>query len=718
MADQTLAAPDKAPPPALLQLVSGGGTGLPSDAQAINLPSPKGLDAPTSASAQADVFPSVAKGADWSDETGQFKARVGQLLAAMPPELRQQAQVISGFRTAAQQQDAWQRYQSGVGGLAAQPGMSRHEKGLAADWSFQSPAAQKWMHDNAGQFGLTFPFGSEDPNHMQMIGPPTGGAMPQAGVPDGGAGSIIAAARQRQQEAFSAADREQQLVQKAIERIGTGGRTADQQKQITEARAKADAAVDRAMKLVENPPELQDRGIVERMGGLATVIGILGGLATRRPFMGSMNAAASAMEAYNAGDMRKYQIARDNWRTQSDLLFKIAEINNKRASDILMDQRMDETEKTAELNALFSAAGAESSIALLREKGTAAVQEALQGQFDTAEKWKQLQKQEQIAHDNRMELVDMEHPEIKLYREMQSEYQQQIGHPPSPEDKAEMLGKIKTATGAVKPGASKEIAIVDKDGNTVDHVAARETSGGWVRSDNLEPIVVPPGGKVEVGQAANAVVGSRENVLIQRALTAGKELTSELSNISKLPIDVTTGIFGGRKQGPSLFDATKEVLVNKVTSQDVQIYNDSVAGLQRELTGLISGGVYINQHTIDSFNQLMLKEGDTQLTKMHKLATIRQNTENALESVLTNPRLAQAQRKMAESQISEMKQAIPWTPSDVIRLWSAERPTTTIKDVAKDMGLEGKDAAPASGVVIQNGWRYDAKTHEPIGPAQ
>lgn len=437
--------PDKAPPPALLQLVSGGGTGLPSDAPPVNLPATPSA-APTTA-APADVSPTLAGGADWSDETGQFKARVSQLLAAMPPELRQQAEVISGFRTAAQQQDAWQRYQSGAGGLAAPPGMSRHEKGLAADWSFKSPAAQQWMHDNAGKFGLTFPFGSEDPNHMQMTGPPTGGTqtvVPTLTVPATGAGPIIAAAKERQQEAFAAADREQQLVQAAIARIGTTGRTADQQKELVEARAKADAAVDRATKLVEHPPEMQQRDLFERMGGLATVIGILGGLATRRPFMGSMNAAASAIEAYNAGDMRKYQMDRENWKTQSDLLFKIAEINNKRASDILTDQRMDETEKTAQLNALFSAAGADASIAMLREKGTGAVQDALQGQFDAAQKHADLVEQEKIAHNNKLDLAEMGHPEVAIFRNTVADAERQLGRPLTPEEQSQALAKAKS----------------------------------------------------------------------------------------------------------------------------------------------------------------------------------------------------------------------------------------------------------------------------------
>jgi hypothetical protein len=187
-------------------------------------------------------------------------------------------------------------------------------------------------------------------------------------------------------------------------------------------------------------------------------------------------------------------------------------------------------------------------------------------------------------------------------------------------------------------------------------------------------------------------------VLIQRSLTAGKEITSELQNMAQMPLTVSTGLLGGRRQGPSLMDATTEVLANKVTSRDVQFYNAAVAGMQRELTGLISGGVYINQHTIDSFNALALKEGDDNLTKMYKMATIRQNADNALEAVLTNDRIGPAQRQLAKEMVDQMQAAIPWTPADVIKLGNADNPKATLRDFAKEKGLDksGEGSIPTA----------------------
>lgn len=57
--------------------------------------------------------------------------------------------VVSSYRTRAQQQDLWNRYQAGTGNLAARPGTSNHETGHAVDISssFLSshPELRSWL---------------------------------------------------------------------------------------------------------------------------------------------------------------------------------------------------------------------------------------------------------------------------------------------------------------------------------------------------------------------------------------------------------------------------------------------------------------------------------------------------------------------------------------------------------------------------------------------
>lgn len=53
--------------------------------------------------------------------------------------------------------------------LAAAPGKSNHEFGLAIDLSFQNEATRRWVHANARRFGLWFPMDYE-PWHIQLLG--------------------------------------------------------------------------------------------------------------------------------------------------------------------------------------------------------------------------------------------------------------------------------------------------------------------------------------------------------------------------------------------------------------------------------------------------------------------------------------------------------------------------------------------------------------------
>jgi Lysozyme like domain len=52
--------------------------------------------------------------------------------------------------------------------IAAKPGSSWHEKGLAADLGFADDNTKRWMHAHAGEYGLFFPM-SWEPWHIQPL---------------------------------------------------------------------------------------------------------------------------------------------------------------------------------------------------------------------------------------------------------------------------------------------------------------------------------------------------------------------------------------------------------------------------------------------------------------------------------------------------------------------------------------------------------------------
>jgi hypothetical protein len=61
--------------------------------------------------------------------------------------------ITSAHRSREQQEVLYQKYLKGTGNLAAKPGTSNHEGGLAIDFT-NTPGAHAWLAKNAGRFGL------------------------------------------------------------------------------------------------------------------------------------------------------------------------------------------------------------------------------------------------------------------------------------------------------------------------------------------------------------------------------------------------------------------------------------------------------------------------------------------------------------------------------------------------------------------------------------
>jgi hypothetical protein len=120
----------------------------------ISLPFLEG-DRTISAEARAVVEPSEMAGLD-----AAFVARLGCLFAKVPG-----LSIVSGFRTHAEQAALFEEKP----GLAAPPGHSLHEVGLAADLGYPSEKAREMAHRSASSCGLEFPM-SYEPWHVEPLG--------------------------------------------------------------------------------------------------------------------------------------------------------------------------------------------------------------------------------------------------------------------------------------------------------------------------------------------------------------------------------------------------------------------------------------------------------------------------------------------------------------------------------------------------------------------
>ena len=190
------------------------------------------------------------------------------------------------------------------------------------------------------------------------------------------------------------------------------------------------------------------------------------------------------------------------------------------------------------------------------------------------------------------------------------------------------------------------------------------------------------------------LTGGRESVYVQRMMMGANQAAKDLSNVVQLPLTASTGFLGGRRQGAGLLDAGKEVLANKATGQDAQAYNAMATGFQRSLAQIESAGLMPSGSLTHQMDAVLFKEGDTNMTKMHKLAQTRQIVEAGMEVINANPRVSPQEKEKINSVLQSIRKSVPFTHSDLIQLQIAQEtnPNASLKDV-----IGQKGAAPKQG---------------------
>ena len=147
--------------------------------------------------------------------------------------------------------------------------------------------------------------------------------------------------------------------------------------------------------------------------------------------------------------------------------------------------------------------------------------------------------------------------------------------------------------------------------------------------------------------------------------TAANESAASMRNIMGLPLESTSGIFGGRSTN-SLFTAPAEAFANQLTSESTQRYNTEVGKLSYTLSQLLKGGrvVSVNEVAIMD-NILKIKEGDTINNAATKLAEARQIAERAMEVRLEDPNTPPSLKEIYRDNINTIQTVIPFTVDDI-----------------------------------------------------
>lgn len=236
---------------------------------------------------------------------------------------------------------------------------------------------------------------------------------------------------------------------------------------------------------------------------------------------------------------------------------------------------------------------------------------------------------------------------------------------------------------------------------------ARGIPAGYERNPNNPGALRPIVGGPHDPNATSAGMDSRSSVMFNRVAASANEAVQALKNIAELPMTSSSGWFGSAQTGHSLMDSVKGVLAQKVTSQEAQDYKTMIAGVSRSLSTIETAGLAPNGSITHSMDSITLNEGDSQLTKMRKLAETRQIIEKGLEPNLANPKLAPAQRDLITRIIGDVQQAIPFTQHDITQLQQSKNPNATLLDFARKTGLPtNQSGAQASPVKIQSDADY------------
>ena len=190
------------------------------------------------------------------------------------------------------------------------------------------------------------------------------------------------------------------------------------------------------------------------------------------------------------------------------------------------------------------------------------------------------------------------------------------------------------------------------------------------------------------GAQSRAPLGSREEAYLHRTLNSANQALQGAKNIMDLPI--TTKTLGIESEGPGLMNASKRWLTTKLTDQDIQDYDTMRAGIDRSLATLEASGLAPPGSLTGSMDKsTTINVGDTQLTKLRKMAELRQIAVASLEPNLADPRVPKEQKDYITQLVTGFKTAIPFTQEDITKLEKAQKsnPNATLADVAKQKGL-------------------------------
>ena len=202
--------------------------------------------------------------------------------------------------------------------------------------------------------------------------------------------------------------------------------------------------------------------------------------------------------------------------------------------------------------------------------------------------------------------------------------------------------------------------------------------------EKLKATLNPSGGKSSVyerGYANNFVTSSAELV----------PATSNLNILTQGGVSpITAGVFTNLK-GTGLLSATGAAFGNTITSSEAGQYESIMLPVIQNIGTMQNAGRRTTIAQLDNLkNALIAKPGQPYVVQVQKMGELRQIAEAAADAAMTNPALSDEQKAAVKGNLEKVKQAIPFTGSDVAKFSVASKKNQALKfrDWLKENGSE------------------------------
>ncbi len=116
-------------------------------------------------------------------------------------------------------------------------------------------------------------------------------------------------------------------------------------------------------KIKKPPRPTSDFEAMQEWSPLMIGLFALAGSMTKRPAIGAINAASSALDGLHKGNQEQYKLATDMWKTQNELALKAFGLENDEIANIIKLEDISETERQARMRTTLAILGIDRSVA-------------------------------------------------------------------------------------------------------------------------------------------------------------------------------------------------------------------------------------------------------------------------------------------------------------------------------------------------------------------